>query len=66
MQSYLPYLMTAASMLKGGPSMPKMKKPPVANDEAIRKAKRRSILEQQIRSGRASTILSQPDDQLGS
>jgi hypothetical protein len=66
MQSYLPYLMTAATMLKGGPKMPKTTKPPAIDDAALMKAKRRSIAEQQARSGRMSTILSQRDDTLGS
>jgi hypothetical protein len=64
--SYLPYLMSAATMLKSGPKMPKMKRSPTTDDAALMKAKKRSIAEQQARSGRLSTILSQRDDTLGS
>lgn len=49
------------------PSPPPIEKPPVMplpDDEAAKKAKRRSIVEQQARSGRAATIFTN-DDPLG-
>lgn len=38
---------------------------PTANDEDVKKAKRRSLATQQARKGRQSTILTSADDELG-
>lgn len=53
---------------KGGSSAPVMEKAPVMptpDDDAIKKAKRRSVAQQIARSGRESTILTDPGDTLG-
>lgn len=38
---------------------------PMADDEAVRRARRRSILEQRSRSGRSSTMLTGDSESLG-
>jgi hypothetical protein len=50
------------------PAAPQVKPPavmPVADDDAAVAARRRQIAMMQARGGRASTILSDPDDKLG-
>lgn len=50
---------------KGSPKLPEQKIMPVADDEAMRKAKRNDIARLMERSGRNSTILSEGGDKLG-
>ena len=64
---------TAADLFKKGkkaltPQLPEIPKPitmPTIDDAAVQAAKRRSILEQISRRGRASTILTSQTDKLG-
>jgi len=57
-----------AKKLLTPPKMPTMPEPtvmPTTNDEQVKAAKRRQIAEMQARSGRASTMLSDPGARLG-
>lgn len=59
---------TAYSVSKAGKGMPAPPTPtvmPTTNDEQVKAAKRRQIAEMQARSGRASTMLSDPGARLG-
>lgn len=59
---------TAAQQATKTPKIPEVPKPtllPTIDDNAVKEAKRRSLLEQVARRGRASTILTGTTDKLG-
>jgi hypothetical protein len=61
------FLSAMSPVIKGAvASKPKRVKPPVPEDaETLNKSRRRSVAMQAARSGRASTILSDPSQKLG-